>query len=312
MHIVFRSVFGSKLYGTDTRTSDDDYKAIFLPSFRELVLNKVNLNSSINETNKEEKDSKSVNGIYELEKIPIHKFLKLAVECQTMAIDMLFTPEDKIHSLNMRFKDVVLDRKHDFLSKNLITFVRYCKQQANKYGIKGSRINTVNRYLELLVSKNEDSVLYEHVDELKAILDEHSFFVESDKRYESLFNICGKKFLCSTKLKYIIPSLKKFDEEYGLRAKMAATNEGVDFKALSHFARACFEVQEIIKTRNLVFPLKDRAKILDIKQGIIPYRELAPFLEDLLIETEQMLEKSDLPEKPNVNIDEMLLDLYQI
>ena len=53
MHIVFRSVFGSKLYGTDTRTSDDDYKAIFLPSIRELVLNKVNLNSSINETNKE-------------------------------------------------------------------------------------------------------------------------------------------------------------------------------------------------------------------------------------------------------------------
>ncbi len=228
-----------------------------------------------------------------------------------MAIDILYTPDDKMLVCNKRFKKLVLDNKDKFLSKNLITFVRYCKQQANKYGIKGSRINTIKKYLDVLLIKDSDSLLNEHIEELKPFLDEHSYIIESDKLHECILNICGKKFLYTTKIKYIIPSLKKFDEEYGLRAKMAATNEGVDFKALSHFARACFEVKELIQTRNLVFPLKDREYLIDIKTGKIPYIELAPFLEDLLIETENLLYESDLTDKPNINMSDLILEMYE-
>ena len=229
-----------------------------------------------------------------------------------MAIDILYTSKDKILICDDKFKRLILDNKNMFLSKNLITFIRYCKQQANKYGIKGSRVNTVRKYIDVLLTKDPDTILNDCIEELKLLLDEHSFTAENDKLHECILNICGKKFLYTTKIKYIIPSLIKFDNEFGLRAKMAATNEGVDFKALSHFARACFEVKEIVNTNGLIFPLKDREYITNIKIGKIPYIELAPYLEDLLIETEELLNNSDLPDKPSVNINDLILEMYNI
>lgn len=38
MEILFTTIFGSKLYGTDTPESDTDYKSIFLPSLDELIV----------------------------------------------------------------------------------------------------------------------------------------------------------------------------------------------------------------------------------------------------------------------------------
>ena len=45
--------FGAHLYGTDTKTSDLDYKGIFLPSVEEILLNKIPkcINLSTNKTN---------------------------------------------------------------------------------------------------------------------------------------------------------------------------------------------------------------------------------------------------------------------
>lgn len=38
MKIIFKTIAGSRLYGLETETSDWDYKSVFIPSFRDLIL----------------------------------------------------------------------------------------------------------------------------------------------------------------------------------------------------------------------------------------------------------------------------------
>ncbi len=40
MKILFKTLFGSHLYGTDTEKSDKDYKGIFIAPLSEIILKK--------------------------------------------------------------------------------------------------------------------------------------------------------------------------------------------------------------------------------------------------------------------------------
>ena len=40
MDLIVKMKFGSHLYGTDTEDSDVDYKGVFLPAKKEILLNK--------------------------------------------------------------------------------------------------------------------------------------------------------------------------------------------------------------------------------------------------------------------------------
>lgn len=60
-NILFETIFGSKLYGTQTADSDTDYKAVYAPSLEDLTLGKVDVYSSIHVGNKDDQHAKSNN-----------------------------------------------------------------------------------------------------------------------------------------------------------------------------------------------------------------------------------------------------------
>jgi hypothetical protein len=83
-------------------------------------------------------------------------------------------------------------------------------------------------------------------------------------------------------------------DNYGKRARLAQTNEGIDWKALSHAVRVANEALELLSTANVTFPLPNAAHILDIKRGLLPYDEVANEIERLLVEVESASESSTL------------------
>lgn len=313
MDIIFKTMFGSHLYGTNTEDSDIDFKIIYAPTKKQLITGKVKPFSSIHKSNKNDKHDKSDSSIIEEEYITLQQFLNLAMEGQTVAIDILFAPENfwrgKIS--NFWIEEIIPNREL-FLSKKLNKFVQYCVKQAAKYGIKGSRINTVKTYIKFFENHKNETKLINIVDQLKYMSNiDHSYLILNDKPHESILKICGKKFLLSVKIKHVLPSLYHFLDTYGKRAEQASKDQGVDKKACSHAFRAAFEVKELVETRNLIFPLKDREFLKDIKTGKLTYSEFAPMLEDLVDEVEDLVNNSDLPDKPLINFDKTVLKYYE-
>ena len=287
--------FGSHLYGTETLESDTDFKGIYMPTKREIYLG--NFKSTISSSTGKQ-DSKNTAQDVDDEIFSLHQFIKLACEGQTVAMDMLHAPKKMILESGLVWENLVANR-HRFYTKNLNSFVGYCKKQAAKYGIKGSRIAEVQTVVDFLGELNPESKLGEFW--LMLPQGEHMSFLPADtenKRSIEMYQVCGKKFQPTVKVKYVLESLTIFLTEYGHRAKLAARNEGIDWKAVSHAVRAAVQLKEIYEHNTITFPLKSAKLIKDIKQGRLDYtRIVAPMLEELIESVETLSNESTYPER---------------
>ena len=88
-------LFGSHLYGTNTPDSDRDYKGVFLPTRREVLLGEIPKNITESTGNRY---SKNGAGDVDTEMFSLHQFIKLAIDGQTVAFDMLHAPSEFILS----------------------------------------------------------------------------------------------------------------------------------------------------------------------------------------------------------------------
>lgn len=284
--------FGSHLYGTATTKSDVDYKGVFIPSKDEVLLGRIpkchNYSSGTN-------DTKNTANDVDVEIYSLHYFISLACEGQTVALDMLHAPDSVIELSSETWKAIVNERQR-FYTKNLQSFINYARRQASKYGIKGSRLNAVAEVLGVLKSADSTQRLRSVWDKLPQM--EHCYIAGTDPNGMQQYQVCGKLFQESAALSYVIPILQKFYDDYGVRAKEAADNKNIDWKAISHAVRAAIQVKEIFTHRTITFPLKDASFLRQVKEGKLDYlTEVAPVLESLMIEVEELAAGSKLPEK---------------
>ena len=307
--------FGSHLYGTDTPTSDADFKGIYLPTAREIVLERVKRNISTSRPKREfEKNTKDD---VDSETFSLMEFLRLLCEGQTVALDMLFAPDSfqvyKGPEYNI-FQSIYENRRR-LLSKGILSFIGYARKQASKYGIKGSRVRAVKDTIEFLSTFDGTVLLKElPLDVFIARGDEFIRFAQgTDPNGATLtyFEVCGRKFQMTNSVKYTTAVLTKIYNEYGHRAKLAQENDGIDWKALSHAVRVNYEGQELLRTGSITFPCPNRKLLLAIKTGALPYKEVEFIIEEGLKELEAAQVNSTLPEKPDVQwVDDFIYDVY--
>ena len=290
MNIIVKMKFGAHLYGTATSDSDVDYKGIFMPSKDEVLLGRIPKSHS-HSTGKDE--SRNTKNDIDVEIYSFHYFIKLACDGQTVAMDMLHAPGDMILQSSNIWKEIIKKREK-FYTRNLKSFIDYARRQASKYGIKGSRINAALQVLELLKQEDPSKKMREIWDELPRV--EHCYDIASDPNGMRQYQVCGKSFQESATIGYVIPILEKFYNDYGRRAKLAAENKNIDWKAISHALRAAYQTKEILTENNLVFPLKMAPFLMKVKQGRLDYlTEVAPVLESLMEEVEELSLSSTLP-----------------
>jgi predicted nucleotidyltransferase len=291
MRIIVKMKFGAHLYGTTTPDSDVDFKGIFLPTKEELLLGRVPKSHNYSTGQDESRNTK--NDI-DIELYSFNYFIKLACDGQTVAMDMLHAPENMILQKS-KIWEAIVKNKEKFYTKNLKSFIGYARRQASKYGIKGSRINAVLLVLEILKKEDPSKKMRAVWNQLPRV--EHCHDVAPDPNGMRQYQVCGKSFQESATIGYAIPILEKFYNDYGHRAKLAAENKNIDWKAVSHALRAAYQTKEILTENTINFPLRTADFLIKVKQGKLDYlTEVGPALETLMEEVESLALISKLPE----------------
>lgn len=296
MKVLVKCVAGSHLFGTNTPSSDQDFKGVFLPTKEEILLGKFDQTSHVNTNNTGNKNTKDD---IDIEFYSLDKFLKMLYQGQTVAWELLFTPDYMILEKNPLW-DGIREAAPLFVNKRVDAFIGYCKQQAHKYGVRGSRLNTVELWVNHLSKYPQESTL-KHiiVDDLMKL--EHTELIQ-DKNGKQLFSICGRKFGEDTKLKYILQPLKAYHDEYGARSRLARENQNVDWKALSHAVRVCMQASSLLRTGKIMLPMHPSqvALLKQIKAGELTFEVVANLIEEYQEDMMTDKENSTLPEEPNL------------
>lgn len=304
--LIFRCKFGSHLYGTDTPTSDLDYKSVFIPSADDLVLQRAP--KTISKNTKSNSVTKNSADDIDDESYSIQQFIKLLLEGQTGNLDMLFCPENMIIHKTEEW-DLIVNNKDKFLHSGTSAFVGYTKKQAAKYGVKGFRVGALREILDYLHNYRDDHKLGDIIRSMELPKNENIKIVEIQGKTgpEKHLEVCDRKVPLHATNKYAISVYKRIFDMYGERALKAEKNEGIDWKALSHAVRVANESIELLTTGKITFPRPDRDLLREIKQGILPYKEVEKIIEKGLVHVEEAQKTSKLPLKPDYKFAENLV-----
>jgi len=318
MKTIVEIKFGSHLYGTATAESDLDIKGIYIPSARDILLQRIKpvIVEKRTKTYREKNRPEDVD--YEL--YSPEKYLSCLAKGQSFALEMLFAPDWAMMSEpHPKWYDIK-KLASKLLTKQAASFVNYCKQQAYKYGLKGARLAAAKLALEALKKaelKYGTSVkLVTIIDILKKISqkDENLFVSDVSKennQKELYFQICGKKALLNASIKNARLIAEKIVNEYGQRASEAEESKGADWKALSHAVRIGYQAIEFLKDHYMTFPRPEREHLLAIKQGKVDFQLVSQEIEDLLVKVQKEERRSTLPETYDQNlIDNFIEQLY--
>ena len=311
-NIIVKSIFGSKLYGTDTPESDNDYKSVYLPTKEDCYLNRIE--KTINHTTGKAFSKNTKDDIDE-ETFSLQYFFKLVYNGEMIVIDLLHAPLKDLIVCSDIWMEIRANRNR-FYTRNLSGYIGYIRKQTAKYGIKGSRLNAMKELLDII----EPFTTFPNDKRLGSIWDklpinEYCKMVDNPKEYRwKSYECCGKQLQENMTFEYAYEIIKRLYDSYGSRALLAQQNLGVDHKAVSHAFRAGLQLKEIYTTGNLIYPLKDADFIRDIKVGKFHYMNdgIGDKLEELLVDVEELALKSIYPEKIDMKwFDDFIINCYR-
>lgn len=303
-------------------TSDHDFKAVHLPDGRDILLqrprNTFNIKTNLAVTKKNAAED------MDFESFSLQQYLKLLLEGQTVALTMLFTPDRGIIDTSKEWK-ILRANKARFLHRGVSAFAGYCRQQANKYGVKGSRVAAsraaMNLFAGLMERHGTQTKLKEVWPEVEAFVGnqdlQHVQIVKECLRGRPelevrMLDVCNRKVQEHATVKAAHKIFEHLLNEFGQRALQAESNEGVDWKAIMHAVRVCREAEELLLTHTITYPRPEAELLLKIRTGELPYRHVAEMLETGLERLEECQRISTLPDAPDrAFAEQLVVDLYR-
>lgn len=311
-----KCLFGSHLYGLQTPNSDKDYKGIFFPQLEDLLLQKVP-KSYHNSTGNDQ--SKNTADDVDIETYSLPYFIELACKGETVTIDMLHA--ENILEIEGSIGNIWTElqgERQKFYTKDMRSYVGYARKQAAKYGVKGSRLDAVEKVINFLdKSYNAEQKATLKVKDVIKKLPTNEYvqvvqMLDTKQGDLTFYEVCTRKFQDSLKLGELLQHCQNIYNEYGDRAKLAKMDLGVDWKAVSHALRASYQVLGILKDGDFEYPLPQTEFLLATKKGELNFvNEVQPELENLMVKIESLCKVSKLPEKVNRNYwDKWLLSKY--
>lgn len=317
LRLLYRTVFGSHVYGTSTPDSDQDSKAIYLPERAELV--HLTYKRTIQFQSKENERAKNQPGDQDEEIFTLDRFVDLLIQGQMVAVDMLFVPK-MFHSpteLGAIWDEIYFNRSR-FLHRGITSYVNYARKQAAKYGIKGSRVAALRATLEFLAQLPPRDRLSNHLEALTAWVKQNQ---QEDQQFIALvyktqrsgqellhLEVCNRMATITSQVRYAQAIYQKAFDSYSARALAAEKNEGVDWKALMHAIRCSGEARELLMTGHITFPRPDAMELLRIRKGEFSYHEISERIVAELEELKGVAANSILPEKPDTEFAEDLIN----
>lgn len=309
------------MYGTNTENSDRDFKEVYIPGGREILLQRVTAARSRGPV--KAASEKNGPGDVDTQSFSVGKLFNMIAKGDIIGCEMIFTPPGSVIYKDPIY-DTILAHKSIFLSKKVDGYVGYCRQQANKYGIRGSRIAAVRGLLKILddeiniTARGGHNKLSHIWGELSAYANEteHCSILDipNGSTGQSMLHLecCDRKAPITITMGEAYRIYRRVFDEYGHRALAAEKNEGIDWKAISHAVRVGNQAIELLRTHAITFPRPEAADLLSIKRGERDYKEVAKQLDELLQEVMKASEESTLPDEPNWEaIDSLTINMHR-
>jgi len=307
MKKLFTCLFGSKLYGTSTPTSDRDIKHVTLLDLDELLLGK-QVKNTFKKTNTATNVRNTAEDVDE-EFIPLQVFARDFMRGQTYALELAFSvtgTHAEQHVYDERFIDFCNVLRTRFLTSDIKAMMGYVVNQASLYSFKGERLNATRAVEELLAGfSNEDQIVDVEVEFTAEAVKLQEKFPKYIKLED--YDIGGGVLRPSLKLlektipftntvghsKVVVNSLLK---KYGSRAD-AASESNVDWKATMHALRIVDEGLMLLEHHKLQFPFEQAYvdRLLSIKRGEVDLKEVTEELSAKLDRLKDLEKSSTLP-----------------
>lgn len=301
--VLFKSVFGSHLYGTNNANSDRDFKQIHQESLENIILKR----DKSNVTKQSNSKTKNTSSDVDFESKELRQFIHDCLHGQTYALDLLFTPEVHWLETSDTWKEIV-ELRHKLVTKNIAPFLGYCRTQATIYSNKG---NKYTEYLKVYGILSHANVSQKLKDVLEPdMFDNMDYVGIFDKHHsgkvESYLKVGQSEFPMTRQIADVLTSIKTKIDEYGDRTK--GSSNGVDVKAFYHAFRVCWELEEILTTSKIVFPSAKVGHLLNIREAKFTREELITWLTS---EIERVLEIPNVLPEPDFEFwDSWLLKQY--
>lgn len=311
--VLYCTMSGSKLYGTDNPNSDFDFKAVFAPSQEDVLLKKDLVYFDYDTNKSKEKNS---NEDVDMSLSSVYKFVDELKQSETGATDVLFSMfrEDTQVYADETFVSEMKANYQAFANKNMKAFVGYALGQSQRFGVKGARYAELDKFVALL-----DDMSQGHPErKLKTLFPVfEKYFKDNDKKYLKMVmapgargtgtpkkipyvSVLGKLYEGNVTFLYTLERVRKMHSQFGNRTRsIAKTTEKTDFKALSHALRVAYEVEELLETNFITFPLLKAKEVLEVKEGRVDTQVAVEEVTRVLDRVDELLLSTSLPDKAN-------------
>lgn len=310
MKILVKTIAGSHLFGTNSEKSDKDFKGIYLPMIQDCITG--NVKHTIRTTTNTLTGIRNSSEDIDSEFYSLQKFLKLVEEGQTVALELLFTPESHILEKSQEW-DYIISQRDKLLHSGIKSFIGYARQQSDRYGLMGSKMQEIDKMIDILYKFNPKTKIKDNREEILYLMPiNHCKFITNQikgQEYEYLV-INGKLFDIRTSIEDVLNRLIKTSQAYGTRARDASENNAFDAKAVSHALRVCYQGIELLTEHKITLPLKAEVKneVLKCKSGNMPFNEANVKIIELFNKLNQAYTNTSLPNK--VETEYILFEIY--
>ena len=262
--LLFLTVFGSVLYGTDIpERSDEDVRGIYLPAPCTDPLHAPGLHYS-----SAAQGTRSTAGDMD------RWLLSDLPRGDTGALDLLYAPSRPSCLLFVEpALRPVFKTPRIFLNLCSGEACRdYAFRQGSRYGLAGTRTGALYRVWKAL-----DSGAFPLKAPLRGYAGKLAELAESPLHCTLLedggLRLAGSVDEGCVRLGVLRDRVRRRLQGHLPRVQAAMEGKNVDWKALSHAVRAIRQQEELLETGRLVCPRRDRAEILSIKKGALSLQE---------------------------------------
>ncbi len=323
--VIVKMLFGSRVYGTALPSSDTDFKGIFLPIGRDIVLGRAPSTQNIH-TNDPNSGTKNTADDIDIELFSIYRYLELLSQGQTVSLDILFAPEHNIIQKTTIW-DYITSHKQFFLNKKCKAAIGYAQAQASKYSLRGYRMLALEHVLGELESEFKDhphrplensAALRDITAGLKTLDPQIAQYITFTKEIaphipaghiEYLY-VCGKKAGFTASVKFAYEMFQNTLGGYGDRAK-AAKEGGADWKAMYHAVRITEQTVELLDTGHITFPRPEAPYLLQVRRGERSVAEVSTRIEEGIYRITEAQARSTLPERTDWKaVEELMYKMY--
>lgn len=317
---IVKMVYGSHLFGTSVDSSDKDFKSVCLPSSSDILLQRVKRSGRIGNRREENKP-----GQEDIEFLSLQHYMRMLVEGQTTAVEMLFVPRERYveGTLGPEWY-AVASNKERFVHCNVGVFTNFALSQTRRYAVKAERLSAVEAvhgFFEAMISLYGAGTRVGEVKmDLMGLASEYPREImgfptiinpaRAGRSAIEHFECCDRKVPMGATVKEASTIYHRVSDFYGKRARLAQSMDGQDWKALMHAVRIVREAEELLLEGEITFPRPEARVLLQIRRGELPHAKVMALIEEGLERVGDAKRVTDLPEQADRDYAEHLVESF--